>query len=94
MEFGDSFSEEVCFSSSVSFCFVLSLVRFFFFSFSTFTTYYYGNLSYPSQDPPKLGFLSTVPSDASSRMQSAASAAAKANNNFPGMFLFFFFCDM
>lgn len=52
-------------------------------SSSTLTTCYYGNLSYPSQDPPKLGFLSTVPSDATSRMQSAASAAAKANNNFP-----------
>jgi hypothetical protein len=96
----------------------VSLFPFFFFFFelncvflyisSTLTTYYYGNLTYPSQDPPKLGFLSTVPSDASSRMQSAASAAAKANNNFPGMFFirdiyvarwifsylpsFFFFC--
>ena len=59
-------------------------------SSSTLTTYYYGNLSYPSQDPPKLGFLSTFPSDASSRMQSAASAAAKANNNFPCMFLFLY----
>jgi len=51
----------------------------------TLATYYYGNLSHPSQDPPKLGFLSTVPSDASSRMQSAASEAAKANNNFPAV---------
>ena len=42
-----------------------------------------------SRIPPKLGFLSTVPSDASGRMQSAASAAAKANNNFPGMSFFF-----
>ena len=58
---------------------------------STLATFYYGNMSYPSKDPPKLGFLSTVPSDASSRMQSAASAAAKANNNFPGMFSLFFF---
>jgi phytepsin len=49
------------------------------------TTFYYGNISYPSQDPPKIGFLSTVPSDASSRMQAAASAAAKANNNFPAV---------
>jgi len=55
------------------------------------TSYYYGNLSYPSKDPPKMGFLSTVSSDASGRMQSAASAAAKADNNFPGMF---FICNV
>jgi hypothetical protein len=61
--------------------------------FSTLATFYYGNLSYPSQDPPKLGFLSTVPSDASGMMQSTASVAAKANNNFPGIF-FPFICDM
>ena len=60
-----------------------------FFFFSTLTTCYYGNLTYPSKDPPKMGFLSTVPSDASSKMQSAVSAAAKANNNFPSMFFFF-----
>jgi len=52
---------------------------------STLTTYYFGNLSYPSKDPPKMGFLSTVPPDANSRMHSAALAAAKANNNFPAV---------
>ncbi|KAF8804906.1 acid protease [Phlegmacium glaucopus] len=52
---------------------------------SVLTCYHYGNLSYPSQDPPKMGFLSTVPSDANGRMQHAASAAAKANNNFPSI---------
>ena len=46
-----------------------------------------------SRIPPKLGFLSTVPSDASGRLQSAASAAAKANNNFPGMSFFFLIRD-
>ena len=77
-------------SSPFFFLYCLSLTAVF--HSSTLTTYYYGNLSYPSQDPPKLGFLSTVPSDASGRMQSAASAAAKANNNFPGMFLFIAIC--
>jgi hypothetical protein len=86
LEFGDSFSEEVRVVLSVSLSFVERAYAFFY--SSTLTTYYYGNLSYPSQDPPKLGFLSTVPSDASGRMQSAASAAAKANNNFPGKSFF------
>lgn len=36
-----------------------------------------------------MGFLSTVPSDANERMRSAVSVAEKANNNFPGMVLFF-----
>ena len=36
-----------------------------------------------------MGFLSTVPSDANERMRSAVSVAEKANNNFPGMILFF-----
>lgn len=47
--FGDSFSEEVC---VVSVC--LSLMRFL---SSTLTTYYCDNLSYPSQDSRKFGFL-------------------------------------
>ena len=64
------------------------------FRLSTLTTYYFGNLSHPSQDPPRLGFLSTVPSDASGKMQNAASAAAKANNNFPGIVFNSFIRDM
>ena len=31
---------------------------------SVLSTFYYGNLTYPSRGPPKLGFLSTVPPDA------------------------------
>jgi hypothetical protein len=80
--FGNSFSEEV---RLIIFYLFGAYLNAFFFFFSTLTTFYYGNLTYPSQDPPKMGFLSTVPSDASSKMQSAVSAAANANNNFPGM---------
>jgi hypothetical protein len=38
----------------------LHCFRLFFYKSSTLTTYYYGNLSYPSQDPPKLGFLCPI----------------------------------
>ncbi|KDR79313.1 hypothetical protein GALMADRAFT_243260 [Galerina marginata CBS 339.88] len=49
------------------------------------SSYYFGNLTYPSRDPPKMGFLSTVPSDAGDRMKAAVAAAAKADNNFPAI---------
>ncbi|KAF8154491.1 aspartic peptidase domain-containing protein [Crassisporium funariophilum] len=52
---------------------------------SVLTSYYYGNLSYPSRDPPRMGFLSTVPTDAGDRMKSAVVAAAKADSNFPAI---------
>lgn len=51
---------------------------------SVLAAFYYGNLTYPTHDPPKMGFLSTVPSDASDRMEAAVAAAGKVNNNFPG----------
>ncbi|KAF8962099.1 aspartic peptidase domain-containing protein [Flammula alnicola] len=49
------------------------------------SSYYYGNLTYPSVDPPKMGFLSTVPTDAAQQMKNAANAAAKADENFPAV---------
>ncbi|KAH9476110.1 Cathepsin E-B [Psilocybe cubensis] len=49
------------------------------------SAYYYGNLTYPSQDPPKMGFLSTVPTDADQRLRDAVAAAAKADDNFPAI---------
>ncbi|KAF8885385.1 aspartic peptidase domain-containing protein [Gymnopilus junonius] len=52
---------------------------------SVLSAFYYGNLTYPTHDPPKMGFLSTVPSDASDKMIAAVAAAAKANNNFPAV---------
>ncbi|KAI0300074.1 aspartic peptidase domain-containing protein [Multifurca ochricompacta] len=36
---------------------------------SVFIAFYYGNLTHPSQDQPRVGFLSTVPSDAAQRLQ-------------------------
>ena len=47
--------------------------------------FYFGNITYPSRDPPKMGFLSTVPQDAASQLVSAV-AAVKTGDNFPGRF--------
>jgi len=43
-------------------------------------------MSYPSEDLPKMGFLSTVPADAADRMRSAVIAASNADKNFPGQY--------
>lgn len=51
---------------------------------SVLSSYYYGNLSLPSVDAPKMGFLSTVPSDASQLLADAVAAATKAGKNYPG----------
>ncbi|KAL0071099.1 hypothetical protein AAF712_001657 [Marasmius tenuissimus] len=50
---------------------------------SVLSSYYYGNLTHPSQDPPRLGFLSTVPSDADDRYMDALRAANEGKNRFP-----------
>ncbi|KAF4621635.1 hypothetical protein D9613_012568 [Agrocybe pediades] len=47
------------------------------------SSYYFGNLTYPTHDPPKMGFLSTVPKDAGDKMVSAVVAAANVDDNFP-----------
>ena len=47
-------------------------------------SYYFGNLSYPSRDQPRLGLLSTVPENAGDLLRAAVLAAKRANNNFPG----------
>ncbi|KAF9042966.1 aspartic peptidase domain-containing protein [Panaeolus papilionaceus] len=52
---------------------------------SVTSSYYFGNLSYPSKDPPKMGFLSTVPADADQKMKDAVEAARKADHNFPAI---------
>ncbi|KAG5652142.1 hypothetical protein H0H81_006125 [Sphagnurus paluster] len=54
---------------------------------SVLASYHYGNLTYPSQDPPRMGFLSTVPKNADDLLRAAVSAAAKNGGNFPGMFI-------
>ena len=45
--------------------------------------FYYGNLTRPSQDPPRVGLLSTVPSDAGSALQEAVASAVKNGGIFP-----------
>ena len=37
--------------------------------------FYYGNMTHPSQDPPRIGFMSMVPSDATSALEEAVEAA-------------------
>jgi hypothetical protein len=56
---------------------------------SVLSSYYYGNLSYPSQDPPRMGFLSTVPTDADDKLKAAVTAATKNGNGFPGKYYAF-----
>ena len=43
---------------------------------------YYGNITYPSHDPPKMGFLSTVPQDVALQLVSTV-ATVKMGNNLP-----------
>ncbi|KAF9456223.1 aspartic peptidase domain-containing protein [Collybia nuda] len=50
---------------------------------SVLASYHYGNLTYPSQDPPRMGFLSTVPSDANDQMREAVKDASQNGGNFP-----------
>ncbi|KAF8506242.1 aspartic peptidase domain-containing protein [Hysterangium stoloniferum] len=42
---------------------------------SNIVTFYFGNLTHPSQDPPRMGFMSTVPADAVTQYANAVSAA-------------------
>jgi len=42
---------------------------------STTIAFHYGNLTHPSVDPPRIGFLSTVPADASELLSQAAQTA-------------------
>ena len=53
---------------------------------SVLAAFYYGNITHPSRDPPKMGFLSTVPQDAESQLVSAV-AAVKKGDNLPCRFL-------
>ena len=38
---------------------------------SVIVAFYYGNITHPSQDQPRVGLLSTVPPDAAQRLQAA-----------------------
>ncbi|KAJ6564491.1 aspartic peptidase domain-containing protein [Mycena capillaripes] len=42
--------------------------------------FYYGNITYPSTDPPRIGFLSTVPADDGARLQAAVGDAIAHND--------------
>ncbi|KAI0051557.1 acid protease [Auriscalpium vulgare] len=53
---------------------------------SVMASYYYGNLTYPSHDPPRIGLLSTVPSDAVERLKSVVNYAnSSLGGNLPAI---------
>ncbi|TFK17740.1 acid protease [Coprinopsis marcescibilis] len=52
---------------------------------SVVSSFYYGNLTYPSGDPPRIGFLSTVPQDADAQLRAAVASAARLDGNFPAV---------
>ncbi|KAI0266450.1 aspartic peptidase domain-containing protein [Gloeopeniophorella convolvens] len=45
---------------------------------SVLAAFYYGNITHPSQDQPRIGLLSTVPSDAAERLQTVVQHANKS----------------
>lgn len=51
-------------------------------------SFYFGNLTHPSVDPPRIGFMSTVPSDASKEYQNVIASAKQNGEIFPGMLFF------
>jgi len=46
---------------------------------SVLATFYYGNITYPSVDPPCIGLMSTVPADAGTQLKSVIASAIKDN---------------
>lgn len=48
--------------------------------------YYYGNITSPLLDPPKVGLLSTVPADVASQLQQAIQAVLTSDGQFPSKF--------
>lgn len=51
---------------------------------SVLAAFYYGAITELSQDPPRIGFLSTVPSDAGQRLEDAVSTASAEHYDLPG----------
>lgn len=49
---------------------------------STLVAFYYGNLTHPSQDPPRIGFMSMVPANASQILEGDVSAAQADGGSF------------
>ena len=54
--------------------------------------FHYGNLTHPSQDPPRIGLLSTVPTDGGERLREAVMAAEQNHGNLPGAWRVAFTC--
>jgi hypothetical protein len=52
---------------------------------SNLVAFYYGNLTHPSVDPPRIGFLSMVPDNASSIVQNVVSKAQANGGLFGSM---------
>ncbi|EIM84055.1 acid protease [Stereum hirsutum FP-91666 SS1] len=50
---------------------------------SALVSFYYGNLTYPSQDQPRVGLLSTVPEDANEELEDAVKEAEEAGRGLP-----------
>ena len=50
---------------------------------STIVIFYYGNLTHPSVDPPRIGFVSTVPENADQLLQTAVEFAQQSGGEFP-----------
>ncbi|KAJ6585919.1 hypothetical protein B0H19DRAFT_428641 [Mycena capillaripes] len=49
---------------------------------SNLVAFHFGNLTHPSQDPPRIGFLSQVPADAANLLAQAAEDAVDNGENF------------
>ncbi|KAH9846730.1 acid protease [Lenzites betulinus] len=49
---------------------------------STLVVFYYGNMTHPSVDPPRMGFLSLVPANADDLLDDAVTAAQKDGGRF------------
>ena len=48
---------------------------------SNLVAFYYGNLTHPSVDPPRVGFVSRVPQDAGARLGAAVSQVQSAGGH-------------
>ncbi|KXN91588.1 Aspartic protease 3 [Leucoagaricus sp. SymC.cos] len=49
------------------------------------SAFYFGDLQYPSRDPPRVGLLSTVPQDAGEKLTDAVNIAKAGGGNFPSI---------
>ena len=70
----------LCFFGLVSFCEMMLMIILC--VNSILAAFYYRNITYLSHDPPKMGFLSTIPQDAVLQLVSAV-ATVKTGNNLP-----------